>query len=842
VADSKGGGPAQSAVVVENAPPRAAHYRGRDAEVVRGLSLLGARRFLSVTGMAGIGKSAVALEIAERAVRDPEHEIDRAVWLRLTGMARGDAVLVQLANALGLATGGEASAHDVARRIGPARLLVVLDAPEELLARDRTGLRALLEALLWECPSLRLLVATRTLVGSLMMHEEQGLDLGPLAPDDAREAFLAIADGLLDDERDSPALGRLIDWLDGHPLAITLVARQASTASLERLERRLEDADGAQLAAALFDDPRQTPWERRMGERLASCLLLAFAGLAERAPEATEMVVWLARFPAGLPRALVSHLFGDKVEAHRASLVAHGLIEEHGPTARVALPASIRGVAAHHAATIRPERRAELVSESWGAVGGWLGALARRVGTPEERRAMGRGSREEANLDELLRAIDDAPMPIPGGDAARGLGERVASALAHFARLLSSPGVARAAEEIAREALARVHRLGAPAALASVLFTIGQLDERIGRLTEAEQAFDEALPIFRELGDRKSEAATRCALGALYARTDRAAEAEATYNDAIPLFRFLHDLQGEADALHDVGDLLAGLGQLEGAMKAYRGALPIHRGVLDVAGEASAQRALGECLVRAERWSDACAALQAAAQLHRAAGDQAGEARSLRAMGEALVRGDRLAEAEAAMADALALLHAIDHEAEVARTLAALADVHLARGEAARAWDRALDALAIHRRVQDSAGIAAAYALLSRAALARGRATRAVVLGAQAMRMQEALSDKLGQIHALQAIARALGALGREDAESATMLIAWVAAEAIHHPFAERMTIATGVTKPPPGPVLEARIALTAALSDCEGELLARGEDACAPIDEPEDGEVVRAG
>src|SRR5258707_15444520 len=101
---------------------------GRTASVQHLLDFLSAYRVVTLTGPGGIGKSALALEVARTLF--PAFEGD--AWLvELASLSDPDLVPSAITGVLGLKLGGdETSAESVARAVGGERLLLLLDNRE----------------------------------------------------------------------------------------------------------------------------------------------------------------------------------------------------------------------------------------------------------------------------------------------------------------------------------------------------------------------------------------------------------------------------------------------------------------------------------------------------------------------------------------------------------------------------------------------------------------------------------------------------------------------------------------------------------------------------------------
>jgi hypothetical protein len=149
--------------VVEHAPPLTEHFRGRHAEVNRGVALLAGRRLVSIHGMPGIGKTALSLAIASTA--RASGIFDRVVWHPLDGVRTVESLSARLAQD---AQAQDMDAAAIARAMGrDTSWLVVLDNAEDLIAADRAGLQRFLDALLREHARVLFLVTTRRPLGDL---------------------------------------------------------------------------------------------------------------------------------------------------------------------------------------------------------------------------------------------------------------------------------------------------------------------------------------------------------------------------------------------------------------------------------------------------------------------------------------------------------------------------------------------------------------------------------------------------------------------------------------------------------------------------------------------------
>ena len=218
----------------------ASGLRGRSAELAAVQRLLTNESLVTVLGPGGVGKTALAAEVAARA--------DQATVVPLAPITDPGAIPQALASALEVhIVHGDVLSACVAL-LGAGPQLLVFDNCEHLLV----GVRDLIATLVHGCPQLTILATSREPLGH---PAEQQVRLAPLA-------VTSLVN--LDDLAGSPAvavfvdrarrvrpdfspgvddLGRIADIvrrLDGMPLAIELAAGRMSTLGLVDLDARLD--------------------------------------------------------------------------------------------------------------------------------------------------------------------------------------------------------------------------------------------------------------------------------------------------------------------------------------------------------------------------------------------------------------------------------------------------------------------------------------------------------------------------------------------------------------------------------------------------------------------------
>ncbi len=225
-----------------NLSVQATSFVGRDAEVTEVAGLVRAHRLVTLTGVGGVGKTRLAVQVAAELVP----EFDDGVWLvELAPVGDPGAVPDVVATAMGITQqAGRTVTESVAEALAGRRLLVVLDNCEHVL----DAAAELVEAVLARTKTVSVIATSREglRLGAEHLWPVPSLGVGEGVGSAAVELFVerarAVKPGFTtDDGPDSSAMVEICRRLDGIPLAIELAAARMVSMNPAEVLARLND-------------------------------------------------------------------------------------------------------------------------------------------------------------------------------------------------------------------------------------------------------------------------------------------------------------------------------------------------------------------------------------------------------------------------------------------------------------------------------------------------------------------------------------------------------------------------------------------------------------------------
>jgi predicted ATPase/DNA-binding NarL/FixJ family response regulator len=735
-------------------PVSASTIRGRGAEVEAVSAALLTERLVTLTGPPGVGKTRLALAVAEAVGA----RYDVVAWVDLAPVRDPELVVAEIAHAAG------------ARRVGALadeQVLAVLDNCEHLLA----AAPALLDVLA-TVPGLRVLATSRE---RWRLRAERELPVLPLpmptADDEADLRRLAVNPAvalLLDrapaylelDSRTAPALVDICVRLDGLPLALEFAAARLRVFTPGELAFRLAH-QVQELAGTVRDAPDRhrdlraaITWSHDLlpdAERAVFRRLSVFEGAwtLEAAldvaadPEVPDV---LAAVESLLDKSLVRRVPGDVVMPARFTMLASireyaaERLESHGEAA---------AIRARHAAWFAQ------VARAWEA----------SIGTADENTIWEQSGVVRGDLERAL-------AEVRGRDPEATLW--LEAALSWFWYIRGSPvHAARLAPDDAD-----LSRAGAEAR-AAVGVAAGVVALALGDLAAAERHLAAGRELSESCGDRRRTAVATAFLGHVARERGEYDAATGHYRRARAVHEEFGNARGVAWAACDLGMLVADRGEPEAAEELLREAVLLFESLDYPWALAVAACGLAGVLVRA---GDAQAAGELAVRaltLHSGAGDVRGVAQSLEVLAEvalesaAAATAARLLGAAGVRRDRVAVHPTAAEQERVSRASASVA-VLLGAAEARRlqragaeltvAGARAL----VDRLVATGDPAVTPIGLTGRqlevaALVAAGRTNRQIA-------RELGISEKTAELHVRNAMHR-LGAQNRAG------VAAWVAAQ-----------------------------------------------------------------
>ncbi|MDX1382196.1 MAG: protein kinase [Thermoanaerobaculia bacterium] len=541
-----------------NLPKPATPLFGRGDEIAQALDILGGCRLLTLAGPGGIGKTRLALGIAEQLAAGG-HDV---TYLDLTPILDPELVPISIARALGAPAQHRAGVLEGIRAaVGDRRLILVLDNFEQVVAAAKS-----LAELLTLCPGLKIVVTSRMV---LRLSAERVLAVPPLAVpsyeagvdpetlldfpatrllvERARSAAAAFS---VDTTNAAPLVG-ICRRLEGLPLALELAApwlRLFSPAALlQRLERRLD------LQSQLRDVPGRHAALRAAMEWSHELL----------SPDDALLFRHLAVFSGGFTidgaAAVRTGADGPSLLTGLSSLIDQSLISRHSADPdRFVMLESLRELGLE-----KLREHGEEASAREAHAGHYLELVASaRLSGPEQAHWMEVLTREHDNVRAAFDWLVESPR--------RNDAFRLGAVMWRF--WLSQGHAPEGARSLAR-LCAAVAEPTASEETAKTLHGLGMLQIFQGRNLEAREAFERALRLCEEMGNEAAVARELCHLAMAENELGHANRAEPLAARSLEICLRLGETAGAATAHTALGWITGSRGQLAACRDHYRRSL-----------------------------------------------------------------------------------------------------------------------------------------------------------------------------------------------------------------------------------------------------------------------------
>ena len=679
----------------------------------------------SVTGMAGVGKTALALHVAHKyKSRYPDGQF----FLDLYGFTPGlppVAPLVALEGLLGQAgIPSHSIPPDLERR--QARWRAQMASRAALIVLDNALDAEQVTPLLPMSSSCLVIITSRNRHAGPPGTRPMWLDV--MAPDEAATLFVRLVGAeRCPDEADVARAVALVGYL---PLAIEVVAGRMSA------DPTLDLAD---VLADLADT------KRRLGEINAEYagvragFEVSVARLDERDRHAFQTVgihpgptIGVPQFVALLDRppadgARILRDLSDRnlikplaMSRGRRRYEQHDLLRDYAREhAQASMPAADRSQAVHRLSRWYLDALHTVVRHWYVAAGtdeeaGVSGRL--QLDGPDDARSW--LVAEQDNLIALTRAADDPDTAALGTAAARRLylldhhvsANRLAQrsmeafqqlgdrgGAAHAQRILSD--VARAtgdfavAEKYSSGAVKVTREIGDQLGEALALQSLGDVLRLRGSFAESRRQFERSVEICRGLGERRGEGHALRGLGDAFVAVGECTVAGSHYAAGAEIFAEIGERLGANHVLRGLGDVAVGTGDLVVAAERYRTAFTTYQELGDRYAESRVLRDMGDIGLLLGEHAMAGEHQRRALTICQDIGDRLGEAHALRGLGDVAVAEGRLDDADERYQASIGLCERLGDLVGLARACWGRGQVAIAREQpelAQELWVRAL--------------------------------------------------------------------------------------------------------------------------------------------------------
>jgi DNA-binding SARP family transcriptional activator/predicted ATPase len=543
---------------IHNLPVSLTSFHGREQELLDLDRLLAHPecRCISLVGPGGIGKTRLALQVAQQHRADFPHGV---AFAPLASAGSVDAAIPAIAGAIRCTFYGPSDPRDqLLSFLCEKQMLLILDNVEQLLVEDppQAGFVELMLAILARAPGVKLLVTSREV---LDLQGEWVVEVGGLAfpgagqtarPDGHAAVALFMqraghaSPGLALREADLAGIARICRLVEGMPLAIELAATWSRVLSPAEIAQEIEGSLDL-LSASVRDLP----------ERHRSMRVVFDQTWQRLSAEEQQVLSRLSVFRGGFSRGAAEQVAGATLPV-LSTLVNRTLIRR-AAAGRYDLHELVRQYSAGRLAA-DPGAQAAAQRRHFDHFLALAEASQQELQGRSQLEWLKRLEQEHDNLRAALAwALEGDQAPVPE-ERVQAAGEdelalRLSGALhtfwwmrGHFYEGRS--WLTRSLQQCPERRTA---------ARAAALFAEGSLLYAVGDVGAARLPAEESAAIYRELGDEPGLAQVLSIIGYTLVWQGESSLGRARFEEALAIRRTAGDPWEEAHSLHSLGLFLA---------------------------------------------------------------------------------------------------------------------------------------------------------------------------------------------------------------------------------------------------------------------------------------------
>lgn len=310
-------------------PSQIENFMGRNEVMHDLLCLILTSRFVTLKGIAGIGKSSLAKETI-RYIYERKHFRNGVIYINMNGCESREAVMGSLnARIYGShqyvesrKENGGKMVQQIVEHLRDKEALIVFDNVMDLMLvneKEKEKFQLFIDLLLSNCNDIKVLITSRTPLGDgpLADYAEKIINLGPLIEEDSKNLLLARAPRIIDNEEIDELMNLEInvnygipqdkkkefvghaffDLFGGHPQAITLAASLLDEKRLKEVFLHLEENS----VIHVYDYGSEVSERDKKSFNSLRCSLdISWESLSKKNANAARLLSFLGLFPAGI--------------------------------------------------------------------------------------------------------------------------------------------------------------------------------------------------------------------------------------------------------------------------------------------------------------------------------------------------------------------------------------------------------------------------------------------------------------------------------------------------------------------------------------------------------------